>query len=140
MSKSLQTFVAQAKEGDSYWVEHAKLHFSIALEKQRRLSGISYAALAKKIGASTAFITKVFRGDSNLTIESMDKLARATGGRVNIQIINEKTDSKIWVGTLAKLPDAGAKSGCMKTGNVITFSSYATQKRTDQTFTQLSVT
>lgn len=140
MSKSLQTFVAQAKEGDSYWVEQVKLHFSIALEKQRRLSGISYAALAKKIGTSAAYITKVFRSDSNLTIDSMVKLARASGGRVNIQIINEKTDSNLWVSTLAKLQEAGAKSGCLKTGNVITFSSYAKQKRTDQTFTQWSVT
>ena len=33
-------------------------------------------------------MTKVFRGDSNVTIESMVKLARATGGEIDIRIID----------------------------------------------------
>ena len=96
LSKVLQRFVDQSKIDDSYWVDHAKLDFSTALEKQRRIAGINYAGIAKKIGSSPAFISKVFRGDSNLTIESIVKLVRATGGRLEIQVVNELPATCRW--------------------------------------------
>lgn len=96
LSKALQKFVDQAKNTDSYWVEKAKLEFSAALEKQRKSAGLTYAALAKKIGTSAAYITKVFRGDSNLTIESMVKLARASGGRLNIEVVYGESQVRHW--------------------------------------------
>lgn len=66
------------------------------MEKQRKGAGLTYAALAKKIGTSAAYITKVFRGDSNLTIESMVKLARASGGRLNIEVVYGKSQVRRW--------------------------------------------
>jgi transcriptional regulator with XRE-family HTH domain len=68
------------------------------MEKRRKNAGLSYADLAKKIGTSAAYITKVFRGDANLTIESMVKLSRATGGKVDLRIIDENivADPSIW--------------------------------------------
>lgn len=96
LSKVLQRFVDQSKIDDSYWVDHAKLDFSTALEKQRRIAGINYAGIAKKIGSSPAYISKVFRGDSNLTIESIVKLVRATGGRLEIQVVNELPATCRW--------------------------------------------
>ena len=87
LSKKLKAFVDEAKQSDAYWVESAKLEFALALEQQRRAAGLSYADLAKKMGTSAAYISKVFRGDTNLTIESMVKLARATGGQLDVRIL-----------------------------------------------------
>jgi transcriptional regulator with XRE-family HTH domain len=87
LSKQLKAFVDEAKQTDAYWVESAKLEFALALEQQRRAAGLSYADLAKKMGTSAAYISKVFRGDTNLTIESMVKLARATGGQLDARIL-----------------------------------------------------
>ena len=87
LSKKLKAFVDEAKQTDAYWVESAKLEFALALEQQRRAAGLSYADLAKKMGTSAAYISKVFRGDTNLTIESMVKLARATGGQLDARIL-----------------------------------------------------
>lgn len=96
LSKKLRAFVEEAKATDGYWVESAKLEFALRLEQQRRKAGITYAALAKKIGASAAYVSKVFRGDTNLTIESMVKLARATGGQLDIRIVNNAITSVDW--------------------------------------------
>ena len=98
LNKRLAEFIASRKKHDSYWVESAKLDFSIQMEKRRKNAGLSYADLAKKIGTSAAYITKVFRGDANLTIESMVKLSRATGGKVDLRIIDENivADPSIW--------------------------------------------
>jgi transcriptional regulator with XRE-family HTH domain len=89
-SKKLKAFVDEAKQSDAYWVESAKLEFALALEQQRRAAGLSYADLAKKMGTSAAYISKVFRGDNNLTIESMVKLARATGGQLDARFLVEE--------------------------------------------------
>lgn len=96
LNKALRKFVDMAKTDDGHWVELAKLDFSSALEKQRRVAGINYTGIAKKIGSSAAYITKVFRGDSNLTIESMVKLARATGGNLRIQIVDDAPVAHRW--------------------------------------------
>lgn len=89
ISKALRGFIDDAKKTDSYWFDAAKLEFALGLEAQRRLAGMSYKAVAQKIGTSAAYITKIFRGDSNVTIESMVKLARATGGRLEVRIVDE---------------------------------------------------
>lgn len=95
-SKGIRAFVEEAKKTDSYWVEKAKLDFSLDLERQRRTGGFTYAAIAKKIGTSAAYITKIFRGDTNVTIETMVKLARATGGQLDIRIVDSGAQSVSW--------------------------------------------
>jgi len=129
LSKALQKFVEAAKADDTYWVERAKLDFSLALEKQRRRSGMNYAAIARKIQSSAAYITKVFRGESNLTIESMVKLARATGGRINIEVVDEQTDSQRWATAIVAISrDQAANHSNLRTVTVVSLSNYAKQE------------
>lgn len=89
ISKALRELENEAKAAGTFWSEQAKLDFSVALERQRRLVNITYAEIAKRIGSSAAYISKVFRGDSNLTIETMSKLAESTGGTLEIKIVNK---------------------------------------------------
>jgi transcriptional regulator with XRE-family HTH domain len=58
------------------------------------------AALAQKIGASPAYVSKVMRGDANFTLETMTKLAMAVGGKVQARIVD--ADAHVL------RPDAGA--------------------------------
>ena len=88
LSKPLKTMLEDARKTDAYWAEHAKLEFSITLEQRRRAARLSYADIARKMGTSAAYITKVFRGDSNMTIETLVRLARACGGQLDIQVID----------------------------------------------------
>ncbi|MNK90269.1 helix-turn-helix protein [compost metagenome] len=96
LGKAFQALVDSAKDSDDYWIEKAKLDFSVALEKQRVGAKMTYASVAKALGTSAAYITKVFRGDSNVTIESMVKLARATGGRVEITVVSQNAEPICW--------------------------------------------
>ncbi len=108
LNKKIAEYLAGRKQHDSYWVEQLKLDFSISLEKRRKNAGLSYADLAKKIGTSPAYISKIFRGDANFTIESMVKLSRATGGKVDIKIIDDGmiVDPSIWFAKVYHLPAA----------------------------------
>jgi transcriptional regulator with XRE-family HTH domain len=54
---------------------------------------VTRSQLAKKLGTSPAYITKVFRGDANFTIESMVRFCRALDGNLHIHVADE--DSKV---------------------------------------------
>jgi len=85
--RSLKKLREKVKKNDSYWVERAKLHYAISFNRFFEKKGITQAELAKNISTSSAYITKVFRGDTNYTIETMVKLARAVDGELRITII-----------------------------------------------------
>lgn len=104
INRKLATYLAERKKIDAYWVESAKLDFAMALEKQIRLAGLSYANLAKKIGTSAAYISKVFRGDTNMTIETMVKLTRASGARLNIEIVGKAASTQRWDNKILPFP------------------------------------
>ncbi len=96
INKKLAAYIAERKRTDVYWVESAKLDFAMALEKQMRLAGMNYATLATKIGSSAAYISKIFRGDTNMTIETMVKLTRASGAHLNIEIVSGVGAAQRW--------------------------------------------
>lgn len=96
LNKNLQQFTEAAQQSDAYWVEQAKIDFALALDLQRKRQNITLGELAQKLGTSPAYITKVFRGDSNFTIETMVKLASATGTQLDIQLKTTPNVSKLW--------------------------------------------
>jgi transcriptional regulator with XRE-family HTH domain len=97
LSQSLHNFKEETQKLVTYWVEKAKLDFAKALEQRRKYNHIQYSVFANKLSNSAAYISKVFRGDTNLTIESMVKLARATGGRIEINIVDEDGSTRLSV-------------------------------------------
>lgn len=76
--------------------EELKLDFSVALERAMLNQGINKADLAKKAGVSAARITKALRGDSNLTIESMVKLAQSVGHTVHVHLARKDAQVR-WI-------------------------------------------
>lgn len=96
ISKALKDFVDKARSTDAYWVEAAKLRFAVGLDHQRIKAGLTYKDVATKLGTSAAYISKIFRGDSNVTIESMVKLARATGARLEVHVVDDSESTFTW--------------------------------------------
>ena len=110
ISKALRAFVDKARATDAYWIEAAKLHFAVSLDRQRAAAGLTYKNVADKLGTSAAYISKVFRGDSNVTIESMVKLARATGGRLDIQVVDGEAEQFSWADCVSTLEQGHGRS------------------------------
>jgi len=84
LSKNLRFFVESAKNDDFYWIEKIKLDFAIELDRCRRDLDMTAAEFAKELGVNRAYMSKLFRGDVNLTIKSMVKLARTVGARISL--------------------------------------------------------
>lgn len=69
-----------------YLAEDAKIGFAVGVERRMLQLGMSKAELARQLATSPAYITKILRGDSNLTIHSMVALARAVDSTLYLHL------------------------------------------------------
>ena len=70
--------------------ERAKLDYAFALEKVRRVRGLSYKEAAARDGESAGYISRVFRGDENVTIATMVKLATVLEGTLVLHVYDKR--------------------------------------------------
>ena len=87
--KSFEELYRVARQKDAYWVADAIYSFTEELNRIAELEGVSRAELARRLGTSAAYVTKVFRGDANFTVESMVRLARVVGARLHVHLALE---------------------------------------------------
>src|SRR4051812_33971394 len=74
----------------SYWVTLARMGFENDFHRLFNELGISRAELAKRLGTSPEYITKVLNGSTgNFQLSTMAKWARALGAIVQIRLIKE---------------------------------------------------
>lgn len=76
---ALKAAAEAARNTDAYRAEGASIRFTEDLVARMKASGLTRSALAEKIGSSPAYITKILRGDTNFTLDSMVKMANAVG-------------------------------------------------------------
>lgn len=75
-----------AKQHDAYWVADTIYHFTKELHNLTEVNKISRAELARRLQVSPAYITKIFRGDVNFTIDTMLRIARAVGAKLHLHL------------------------------------------------------
>ncbi len=84
------------KDSPSYMAESNKINFAVEIEKAISANKISQTQLAEIIGVSPAYISKILRGDANLTIETMTKFAYSLGKCLHLYLANKDATVK-WV-------------------------------------------
>jgi|UniRef100_A0A7V6A1D9 phage-related protein/transcriptional regulator with XRE-family HTH domain len=94
--KSFPQLLSEAKKQDSYWVARAISTFTEELHKFTEQGKISRVELSRRLGTSPAYITKIFSGNVNFTVETMVRLARAVGGQLHLHV-GPKEHEVIWV-------------------------------------------
>ena len=80
VKKSFRDWMKEAEADPVYWTERAILSVTeeifVAMEKH----GIQRSELARRLGTSPAYVTKILRGKANFTLESLARIAFALGG------------------------------------------------------------
>lgn len=84
--KTFKKLFEQARGTDEYWLEGPILDFTEDLSRVMAEKKVSRSELARRIGASPAYVTKVLRGNVNFTLASMSKLARAFDFEVRLHL------------------------------------------------------
>ena len=87
--------IRDARTRDDYWIEDAILKFTIRLHERMQEQGISKTELARKLGVSQPYITRVLKGSDNLTVGTMVKLARAVGASLEIFLQESDNGSQL---------------------------------------------
>jgi transcriptional regulator with XRE-family HTH domain len=65
---------------------HLSAVFLAQVYDQMLAQGVSSAALAERLGSSRSYVTRLFRGSTNLSVQTMVKLARALDSSVHIEL------------------------------------------------------
>jgi plasmid maintenance system antidote protein VapI len=103
-------FLDRVETSPDYWHEGAILDFTLDLQRRMEEQEISRAELARRMGTSRAYITRLLGGDANFTLMTMVKLSMAVGGALHLHISDQKATTR-WVDTLpgekkaAELPE-----------------------------------
>ena len=88
MRAEYEKFFDDAQNSLEYWAQTAILDFTEELARLMNEANpaITRAELARRIGVSPQYVTKILRGNDNFTVETMTKLARAVGAVVRIHL------------------------------------------------------
>ena len=86
MTTTWRKLFKAAERNPAYWAEGTWLRFTEELLALMEAQNVTRAELARRVGVSPAYITKVFRGTVNLTLDSMAKLALAVGASVRLHV------------------------------------------------------
>lgn len=79
----------EALSSPEAWMDSPIVEFTEDLCRLMKEKGISRAELAKKIGTSRAYVTKLLGGNANFTLATMVKLAFALDGAVHVHIADK---------------------------------------------------
>ena len=85
-SDTFDALYAEAETHEEYWVAGMVQEFTeevVRLMKERR---VTRSELARRLGTSPAYVTKILRGNANFTLASMAKLSRALGAELRLQL------------------------------------------------------
>lgn len=91
-TKSFAALYAKLESTPAYQAEKLAVAFLAELNAFMQAHDVSNAELARRAGVSPAYITKVFRGPSNLSLETLTKLAEAVGSKVHLHLANHGAD------------------------------------------------
>ncbi|GIK54205.1 MAG: hypothetical protein BroJett014_31780 [Planctomycetota bacterium] len=88
-------WLTEARGTSEYAAEHVKMDFAVGLERRMDEAGVSRADLARRLGTSAAAVTMALRGDANLTIDRMVRMAHALDAQVHV-LVAAKTSRVRW--------------------------------------------
>jgi transcriptional regulator with XRE-family HTH domain len=84
--KSFRGLLEEAQQHDDFWIEAAILEVTEAVARRMDELAMSRSELARRLGTSPAYVTKILRGSANFTLATIVKLARALDCEVSIRL------------------------------------------------------
>ena len=85
-AKTFRQLFEHAEREPAYWAELAILEVAEEVHGAMESAGVSRAELARRLGTSPAYVTKILRGNANFTLDSLARLAFALGGEFRFHI------------------------------------------------------
>ena len=84
----------RAESTDAYQIDRLKVEISERIYNAMKEQGVSNAELARRLGKSRAYVTKLLRGTTNFTLESLVKIGRALSREVEFELSSKVPQAK----------------------------------------------
>jgi transcriptional regulator with XRE-family HTH domain len=88
--RKYQRMFEEALSSPEAWMDSPIVEFTEDLCRLMKEKDVSRAELAKRIGTSRAYVTKLLGGNANFTLATMVKLAFALDGAVHVHIADKQ--------------------------------------------------
>jgi transcriptional regulator with XRE-family HTH domain len=85
-----QRMFEEALSSPEAWIDGPIVEFTEDLCRLMKEKNVSRSDLAKRIGTSRAYVTKLLGGNANFTLATMVKLAFALDGAVHVHIADKQ--------------------------------------------------
>jgi plasmid maintenance system antidote protein VapI len=80
-----------ARSSVDYWLEGPIVDFTEDICRLMKEKNVSKAELARRLGTSRAYVTKLLGGNANFTLGTMVKVAMVLGGSVRVHVADQQT-------------------------------------------------
>src|SRR5712692_4629103 len=84
--EEIQAALKAARETHEYRAEGASIEFTDAMVTRMREAGVSRSELARMIKTTPAYISKILRGATNFSLDSMVKIANALNCELRVHL------------------------------------------------------
>jgi transcriptional regulator with XRE-family HTH domain len=102
VSERFADLLQRAESTDAYQIDRLKVEISERIYDAMKAQGVSNAELARRLGKSRAYVTKLLRGTTNFTLESLVRIGRALSCEVEFELLSKAPKAK------ARAASAGA--------------------------------
>jgi plasmid maintenance system antidote protein VapI len=99
-----QELFARAESSVDYWIAGPIIELTEDVCRRMEEQKISRAELARRLGTSRAYVTKLLDGNANFTLATMVKLAMALGGALHLHIADQHAATR-WYDEVPKEED-----------------------------------
>lgn len=79
-------FIRESQTSVDYWSDIPISEFGEDVCRLMDEQGVSRAELARRLGTSRAYVTKLLGGNANFTLQTMAKVAMALGAAVHVHV------------------------------------------------------
>jgi transcriptional regulator with XRE-family HTH domain len=94
--RTIKELFNSARQSLGYAVEGVIIDFTEQVIARLDALQINRVKFAEKIESSPAYVTKLLRGDTNFTLESMVKVARALDSEIRVELV-PKVPVNVWI-------------------------------------------
>ena len=92
-------FLEEARQSVDFWVDGPITEFNEDIWRLMEEQKVSRAELARRLGTSRAYVTKLLGGNANFTLHTMTKVAMALGATVHVHVADQKSVTR-WIDEL----------------------------------------
>jgi transcriptional regulator with XRE-family HTH domain len=95
MAGNFQELVNRIKETETFDKEVARNEVSDLIDSLMKKEGVKKAELAKRLGKSRAYVTKILQGNANFTLDTLVIIARALGYKFQPAFVQKEAGWKL---------------------------------------------